>query len=532
MLLYHQLLLLSSWLIRVYILLPVNEIHSIASNNIRINDARIRSTPFLKEQGSTRMWQQEEQNHGESEKNEIDICIIGGGISGLCCAIKSASQNPNLNICVLESNDKKAGGRVASHRTEDGYVLDEGFAVFIENYPQSQQMLDFDALKLKPFDPGAMIRVSSKQQSNQKNKFATVADPIRQPRKLITALTSPVGTWKDKIKLLPLFYRVKTKSIQELFQEEEIDTMSCLRDQYRFSEKMITEFFTPFLKGVYLCPLEKQSSRMFHFVFKMFADGSATLPTGGMQTVSDQLVEKAVQLGVDVRLNYKVVQLSQNDDNNGFRVYQKFQSTLENNNNIVCSKKLVCATDGRIAQQLLSTLNGFEPLSDLPENPQLSTGCMYYSLKGDTPVTDPILILNGSGGEGPINNVAFPSVVNESYSPKGYHLCCVTLTEEILKEYRGNEAKLDKDVRRQLAEWFDTHSDDILKKWERKGPLYEIKNAQPSQLGGPCPANVHGGRNCDEFRGVKLPNGVYVCGDHMVSLLLLCTKLLYFYNLY
>ena len=34
---------------------------------------------------------------------------------------------------------------------------------------------------------------------------------------------------------------------------------------------MIDRFFRPFYQGIYLAPLEKQSSRMFEFVFCMFA---------------------------------------------------------------------------------------------------------------------------------------------------------------------------------------------------------------------------------------------------------------------
>ena len=82
----------------------------------------------------------------------------------------------------------------------------------------------------------------------------------------------------------------------------------------------------------------------------------------------------------------------------------------------------------------------------------------------------------------------------------------------------GKEDELDKAVRVQLAEWFVDFSNDILYSWEQKGDIYEILNAQPSQIGGPSPANVHLGRDCATFRGVKLPSGILVCGDYMVRL--------------
>ena len=43
------------------------------------------------------------------------------------------------------------------------------------------------------------------------------------------------------------------------------------------------------VQGIFLSPLKEQSSRMFEFVFKMFAVGSAALPEGGMGQVPEQI---------------------------------------------------------------------------------------------------------------------------------------------------------------------------------------------------------------------------------------------------
>jgi predicted NAD/FAD-binding protein len=82
------------------------------------------------------------------------------------------------------------------------------------------------------------------------------------------------------LRLVPLFYKVKTNIVTQLFsndEEQEISTLSCLKETYHFSDQMIQEFFEPFLTGIYFCPLQEQSSHIFHFVFKMFAEGSASL---------------------------------------------------------------------------------------------------------------------------------------------------------------------------------------------------------------------------------------------------------------
>jgi hypothetical protein len=45
----------------------------------------------------------------------------------------------------------------------------------------------------------------------------------------------------------------------------------------------------------------------------------------------------------------------------------------------------------------------------------------------------------------------------------------------------------------------------------------QIPKAQPSQLTGPLPASINGGRQSNQYRGKDLPKGVFVCGDHMAT---------------
>jgi predicted NAD/FAD-dependent oxidoreductase len=47
--------------------------------------------------------------------------------------------------------------------------------------------------------------------------------------------------------------------------------------------------------------------------------------------------------------------------------------------------------------------------------------------------------------------------------------------------------------------------------------LAQIPKAQPSQYDGPWPASINGGRPSNQYRGKDLPNGFFVCGDHMAT---------------
>lgn len=277
---------------------------------------------------------------------------------------------------------------------------------------------------------------------------------------------------------------------------------------------------------------------MFHFVFRMFTLGSASLPAGGMQSVADQLVDKAKANGVDVRVGTRVQQIvpSHAGSKDGFDLVTS-STNDEGAERRIKANSIVLASDVKVAQDLLSRVDGLDTIESLPEPSQRSVGCMYYSFSTRVPLEEPILILNGEGSGGgrnvqhsPINNVCFPSVVQPvGYAPPGHHLCSVVILERAMDVYDGDEERLDVDVRKQLAQWFPDCARDILDEsiWKRRG-FYAIRNAQPGHYnpsnrganhggGADFNANVNGGRDSSKFRGVDLPEGIFVSGDHMAT---------------
>ena len=437
------------------------------------------------------------------------VCVVGGGVSGLSAAIscaKGLSKVDESQIVLLEASPT-VGGRVQSDKTQDGYTLDRGFAVFIEAYPESQKLLDYDKLHLGQFLPGALVKISK-----YRSELARISDPLRVPADLFTALTAPIGNILDKLAVTMLILNVRRKSIDQLFQEKETSTLEALEERWGFSETMMDRFFRPFLEGVYLAPLDKQSSRMFSFVMKMFSEGSAYLPEGGIGAVSEQLKEKALESGVDIRVDSPVVKV------NAVKAQQNGLISVEtmDGKRLECDS-LIIATEGIAASRLISQLEGFESLESLPKQPQRAVGCVYYGFKGEPPVSDPILILNGIGADrgsesNPINNICFPSVVARGYAPEGYSLCSVSVRKETMDLFRGRDEDLDEAVRKELASWFPNAS--VCEEWDLKG-IYRIPNAQPSQFRGPLPANVHSVRPANTFWKTELPDGIFVCGDHM-----------------
>jgi hypothetical protein len=87
----------------------------------------------------------------------------------------------------------------------DGFILDRGFQVFIESYPESRNLFDYDGLDLKPFNPGAYVHFE--------NNFYIVSDPFRRPQDLFASLNSPIGSLIDKVKVSIIFFCTSTFAI-------------------------------------------------------------------------------------------------------------------------------------------------------------------------------------------------------------------------------------------------------------------------------------------------------------------------------
>jgi len=79
--------------------------------------------------------------------SDSDILIIGGGLAGLCCALRLHQSGVSFQI--LEASDG-VGGRVRTDKVE-GFLFDRGFQVLLTAYPEARRVLDYDALSLRPF---------------------------------------------------------------------------------------------------------------------------------------------------------------------------------------------------------------------------------------------------------------------------------------------------------------------------------------------------------------------------------------------
>ena len=210
---------------------------------------------------------------------DADVIIIGAGAAGLTAALslRAAGHEP----VVVEASDR-VGGRLATTHA-DGYTFDHGFQVLQTAYPAVQRWLDLDKLEVAAFEPGAEVFLPKGRRSH-------LSDPLRRPQHLVSSLLSPVASPLDKLLTLKLVAYVRTRSSEQLFALPETSTQAYLK-RYGFSTGYVDRFFRPFYGGVFLERDLESSNRLFLFTFKMFAEGQAVLPKGGIQAVAEQLAD-------------------------------------------------------------------------------------------------------------------------------------------------------------------------------------------------------------------------------------------------
>ena len=203
--------------------------------------------------------------------------IIGGGAAGLAACLTLEAAGMSL---LLESSDR-LGGRLRTEVMPDGMPVDVGFQVLLTAYPELQRWVDVDALDPVRFVPGAKIR--------EGGRWRTLADPRRRPSLLLPTLTSGIGAWSDRWRILRMVSRV-LRGPAERVQAQVIagTTMDHLKSE-GFSGSFIRDFLQPFFSGIFLDRRLSPPPAQFRYTLRMFAQGDVVRPKGGIEALVHQL---------------------------------------------------------------------------------------------------------------------------------------------------------------------------------------------------------------------------------------------------
>lgn len=362
----------------------------------------------------------------QSESNLTDrqsppVVIIGGGAAGLAAAHEL--HKAGMPFLLLEATDR-FGGRLRTDEM-DGFRLDHGFQVYLSAYPAGRELLDYGALDLHFFEPGADIRHAG--------RFKRLGDPLRRPFQTLGTLSHPVLTLGDKFRVAKLRSRLSRKPLEEIYKGPHQATSDYL-NRLGFSQRSIDLFFRPFLGGVYLDESLSVSSRMFEFVWKFFSTGGVGLPRLGIAEIARQLVDRLPN--DSLRLQATVERLDG-------------RCVCMTSGEIIQSSEVIVATESNAAARLTG--------AKVVETEWRRTVNLYYA----TSTLDKsyrALLLRGDEMDGVIQTATVLSDTLPSYAPSGQALISVTVSEGFLSRDLDEIELL---VRKQLSSWLNIEEGEL-----------------------------------------------------------------------
>ncbi len=378
------------------------------------------------------------------------VAIVGAGLAGLSAAIEV--NKAGHDVVVFEASDG-VGGRVRTDEV-DGFRLDRGFQILLDAYPEARDLLDFEALDLRRFTPGATIR--------HNGEFHRLGDPIREPKQLLSTLKAPIGSPIDKARILAFRLSVTRGEIEDVWKGVGTTTISRF-ERAGFSSSMIERFLRPLFAGITLDPQLQGSSQVAEFVFRMLSTGDAVVPAVGMGAISDQLAARLPD--GTIKLNCPVADL-------GATALRLEGGETES------ADAVILATDSTEAARLVGV-----------PDPGWNGVTSVWLAADAPPINEPVLVLNGEGVS-PINSFVVMSNVSQRYAPAGRNLMVMS-TPSVAPD-------LPAAMKTQLVDWFGS----VAETWEELR-VDQIERAQPIQLPG------H-----DARAPLALDSGVWIAGDH------------------
>ncbi len=348
----------------------------------------------------------------------------------------------------LEASDGP-GGRVRTDR-RDGFLLDRGFQQFNAAYPEIPRVLDVDALDVRPFRPGAVVRLRGRR--------VTLGDPLRWPAVLGSDAVAPLGSVRGRLAFVRWAAAVGYGPVGRV----KGGTDRALADELArrgVPPEIVDGVLRPFLAGV-LAEDELATSRRFgELLVRSFVRGTPGLPAGGIGTMSEQLAK-------DLPITYDA------------RVVRVRPGEVTSEAGTVRAEAVVVAADPVTGAQLTGQ-----------RAPAMKALTTFYHHAADVPGSNRLIHLDGER-RGPVVNTAVVSDTAPTYADRG-----ALVSTSILGT--ASDADTHAAVRRQVGELYGVDAS----RWDDVA-CYVIPDALP---GMPPPLALR--------RPVELGDGVLVAGD-------------------
>ncbi|MBW6436634.1 FAD-dependent oxidoreductase [Actinoplanes hulinensis] len=389
---------------------------------------------------------------------EVDVVIIGGGLAGLSAARRL--DRAGVEWLLMEASDR-LGGRVATD-VVDGWRMDRGFQVLNTAYPRLPALVDVDALDMRWFTSGVLVR--------RGHSLHRLENPLREPLATPQALFSGIGTLADRLKFAALVTRCATLPAARLLEMPETTTQAMLRGA-GLSHRIIEEVLRPFLSGVFADRSLETSSHVAAMVLRSFARGRIGVPAAGMA---------ALPAAIAGPLPFPQLLI-------GARTLSVGPGMVVTEGGEIRCRAVIVATDPVSAAALLPRR------LPVPDVHSLTT---FYFGAGHAPIDEPILLLDGDRREIIANTVVMSNAAPE-YAPGGKSLIAATVVG-VSAPSSASEAV----IRVELSRMYGTPTDD----WELLN-VVSVPQALPAAR--PPQARLR--------KPVNLGDGLFVAGDHRDS---------------
>lgn len=390
-----------------------------------------------------------------------DVVVVGAGLAGLRCAHEL--HRAGLDVLVLESSDE-VGGRVRTDRV-DGFLLDRGFQVLNDGYPEARRALDLRALRLQRMDDALVVRRGGRLHRVDNPLGDPLVGPVPRPGDVARLATTSLLPLGQKARLGA--YAAQTLALPPslLLRRSDEPARAAWR-RAGISEETIDEVLRPFFSGVVLETRFDTSRRFLDLMFRMFARGHSTLPTRGMQAIPGQLAERLPAEAVQVRTEVGSVA----------------PGGVVTGEGDVDATAVVVATDPWTAHRLVPGLGSPPPARGVTT---------VYHAAPVWPGQRSTLVADADGSA--VANSIVLSAGAPSYAPSGRALVASSVVHE-----DGRAVPDEHELLRVLG---DLHEQDA-SGWERLA-AYDIPQALPAMTA-PHPFR----------RPVRVGPGLYVAGDH------------------
>ena len=380
-----------------------------------------------------------------------DVVVVGAGLAGLACAARL--QDSGIEARLLEASGT-VGGRV---RTDvvDGHLCDVGFQLLNPAYPALRDLVDLEALDLKPFAAGVRVRRGT--------SVATLGDPRREPGLLAPTLRS--GLLRPRELAALARWAAPILGGEKRIVGRADDTLAESLDAAGVRGPLRRQVLEPFLAGVLADDTGATSSRYARLLIRWFLLGTPAVPSDGMRALPAQLaagLQRPAETGV------RVEGVDRGSEG----------ATVRTESGSVQARAVVVATDVQDAVGL-----GVAP--EAPPVGGLVT--WWFSTPSGMP-RDRLLVVDGD--RGPVVNTAVVSAAAPAYAPPGRDLVQVTALAGAGLSDAAASAEAARLWRTDVGAWDLLVRHDVVRALPRAVP--------PLHLG--RPAGVGG--------------GVFVCGDH------------------